>query len=150
MIRNSLIVLGCVTLSFLLAGVSGFLYVNFTQPGQFAADPEVLNMDVQAIKAKYGGDPWALMERGLRLLKYVFWPAIAILVGLFAGCFARDRVTLIAVLGVLPLQVFFVAASSFSAFGFLLVALYTGLACAAALGIDRLKRMRNTAALREG
>lgn len=125
--RDVLVTIFAVVLSFILLAASMVAILNFTRGGQLARDPSTLNRDYATVKARYG-DPWQLMSQTVRLCDYGVIPAITLIAGGLVGLLARKRRGLLSCLAVLPLVAFMLAGYSFALHGFLLAALYLVLA----------------------
>ncbi len=106
--RNILIILGCVILSAILVGLSSYVILLHTGLGGFFTDPAVREGDHGTIEKRYG-DPFELFDRALKLRRFVALPIVALAVGAFAGYFAKARVGLIACIGILPVEVWFLS-----------------------------------------
>ena len=85
---------------------------------------------------KYG-DPFDMLARGVRVMQFVLFPAVALLVGAFVGLLARSVVWQAAALSLVPLLVFVLLASSWDLEGFVLSGVYLALCCAASLLLSR-------------
>jgi hypothetical protein len=77
-----------------------------------------MNKDYSSIQKKYG-DPFELLSRGKSEFEMVVFPLISIITGVVVGLTGKVRTGWTAVIALLPLQVFLLAAGSFAAGAFM-------------------------------
>jgi hypothetical protein len=130
MIRNVLVAITAAVLSFLFVAFSAFLLVRHTKAGHFVSDPTVLDMDYGELLDKHG-DPFVLTQQLVGYTRFLVLLAAAILVGVFVGLFAF--------LGVLPLQLFYLAGAGLGFSELALCIAYSGAACMTARALSRLR-----------
>jgi hypothetical protein len=141
--RNVLVVGGSVILSFVLLSVGGWIFLQTSSQGEwireFAADGKMPKY--QEAMEKYG-DPFDMMARGMRVMRFVLLPIVALLTGTFVGLLARSAVWQTAAISLSPLALLVLTAHSWTLVGLLLSCVYIVLCSMASLLLYRWKSRR--------
>jgi hypothetical protein len=139
MLRDILVVILAVVLSALLFSLAGFIEVRFTDLGAAAVE--------MGAKGKDGvpREPervFPLLEAFQVRSRFLYRPAIAILVGSFVGLFAQRARRRLTIIALLPLVTLAWDQESWDAIGIGLSLLYLGIGLAGAEGMIRWRRRR--------
>lgn len=137
MARNILAVLGCVVLSAVLFVASVLIFSRLSVAGKFMLDPSVYTQDPH----KYG-DPFVNMKVVKETFQFIIAPLVALGVGLFAAFSAKSRVSLVALAGVLPMDLLIVANGHFQMKWFFSALLYAALSSTTAVLVARARHRR--------
>lgn len=105
-LRAVLTILACNAFTLILISVAGFITICCTPWGQMIL--EMPNAQYADIVVKYG-DPFEMFDKGLQFIRWLFMPAIALLVGMLAGFLCRGADWRISTLGIASLFVFIAA-----------------------------------------
>ena len=138
MTRNILIVLGSIALSFVLLSLGVWIFLHTSSEGEWIRESAERGrmLEYRETIEKYG-DPFTMMDRGVRVMQFVLFPSVALLVGIFVGLLARGAVWQVAAISLLPLIIFVLFASAWDLVGFVLSVLYVALCCAAGVVTHR-------------
>jgi hypothetical protein len=107
MIKKTLVVLGGVLLSTVLLVVGAWMMLRLTPIGSVVSGNAVATVDNQ--------DPFEAMSQFIWISNSLLFPAIAVGVGDFVGLLAENRTLPLAVGGMLPAVIFFLAGHSWAA-----------------------------------
>lgn len=134
MFRNLAIGIAGLILSALLLGLAGWFTLNFSEQGRLIREHQANRVsDEQFAEVFFQNAPHSLF-----LTEFVAMPFIAIVVGCFAGVFARERAWLPALISLSPVLLFFFLPPTAKGLG--LCAMYTALAIGTAMMVSRLRQ----------
>jgi hypothetical protein len=123
MTRTIFVALGAAVLSFVLLALSVVAWVSWTRSGHFARDQQVVNKDYATVQREYG-DPFQLLNRGKQGYELLVFPLISIIIGVAVGLIGRAHTGWTAVVALLPLQIFLLAADGFAVGAFMRALVY--------------------------
>ena len=144
MVRSVTICIVAVLFSWVLLYVSIAGWLSRTRSGKFVRDPHVLTEDYGTVQEKYG-KPFELMNEAQKEMGLIVFPLISIAIGVFVGLSTNTRAGWIAVISLLPLQIFLLEAGSFALGTCAQTIAYLLLAYLCANTIGSLRRRRQAA-----
>lgn len=125
-------------LSIVLFWIAGIVLVRLIPAGRLLFDSNLRHKEYRTLKAKYG-DPLGGMQRVLWLLEFVCLPIIAVMIGAITGMKVKAEPIPIALLGIVPIEVFVLSFSRFRVRDVLPHVAYSALACLSAFAIFHLR-----------
>ena len=99
-------------LSFLMFLVAGIVLIRLIPAGRLLLNSDFRHRSYRELQAKYG-DPVGGARRVVWLLESVCFPIIAVTIGAITGTMSKAHPVPIALLGILPIEVFALSLSKF-------------------------------------
>ncbi|HXM13294.1 MAG TPA: hypothetical protein VN946_25315 [Terriglobales bacterium] len=146
MMRSILVVVGAGLLSWVILCFSVVAWLSWTPSGHLVRGPEVANKNSTTIQREYR-DPFERLEKAKTGYQLIVIPVISIIVGVVVGLAGKTCAGWLAVLALVPLQVFLLDAEGSAGGAFVRALVYFLLAYLCGSKVQRMSagRIRCTA-----
>ena len=142
--RILIVIIGGEILGVIYIACCAWLLLKFTIFGKIATESAAIGrvMEYKEVVSKFGQNTFWNMQTELRLIQYVMFPLLSVLIGIYVGVYSIKNEVAIAAITILPFVIFATSSDSsrVAAFGFSIF--YLGICCLATNVIARRRTTR--------